>query len=224
MALRGLNEYFLPKRSTTDERHIFRGMRQEENEKMGDYIMRLRHQAAFCEFGSQTNENIKDQIIEKCGSVALRRRILERGDLTLSEVETLAAPFEAVEEQEKAFRGQDERPAARTFDTAVNTISDRKRSVNGRRGWSSDRNYGRSWDRWDSGNGSQRNEKLEKCSECGRKGHRDDSECPAKEKKCFRCDAIGHFSSVCKSKWVSAGHDRRTAPKIFIRPVQNIHK
>lgn len=111
MAIGWLNEYFLPKRSTTYEKHIFRGMRQEEGEKMGDFIMRLRHQAAFCEFGSQADENIKDQIIEKCNSVALRRRILERGDLTLSEVETLATAFEAVEEQDKAFRGQNEKSA-----------------------------------------------------------------------------------------------------------------
>lgn len=157
MAIRGLNEYFLPKRSTTYEKHIFRGMRQEENEKMGDYIMRLRHQATFCEFGSQTDENIKDQIMEKCNSVALRRRILERGDLTSSEVETLAAAFEAVEEQEKAFRGQNERSAARTFDAAVNKISDRKRSVNGRRSWNSDRNSGHSSG---GGRGSQRNGKI----------------------------------------------------------------
>jgi len=40
-------------------------MKQEENETVDQFVVRLSIQAANCEFGTSRNEQIRDQIIDK---------------------------------------------------------------------------------------------------------------------------------------------------------------
>ena len=50
---------------------------------------------------------------------------------------------------------------------------------------------------------SYRNPKYtgSKCYRCGYTGHQQsDPKCPAKDKICNKCNIVGHFSSVCKTK------------------------
>jgi len=67
-ALRTLDAYFTPQVNVPYERHMFRQMRQEENETVDQFVVRLSNQAANCEFGTSKNEQIRDQIIDKCKS------------------------------------------------------------------------------------------------------------------------------------------------------------
>jgi hypothetical protein len=39
---------------------------------------------------------------------------------------------------------------------------------------------------------------MKVCQSCGNDGHKQGDWCPAKERNCFRCGALGHFASVCK--------------------------
>lgn len=98
-----LNGFFLPKTNSTYERHILRQMKQKDDEKIEVFVLRLRSQAERCGFGDQLNDNIKDQIIEKCTSAALRKELLKKGDAELEEILRVAKAFEAVNEQEKMF-------------------------------------------------------------------------------------------------------------------------
>ena len=77
-ALRTLDAYFTPQVNVPYERHIFRQMKQEENEMVDQFVVRLSNQAANCEFGVTKNEQIRDQIIDKCKSTELRRKLLEK--------------------------------------------------------------------------------------------------------------------------------------------------
>lgn len=44
------------------------------------FITILRQKALYCKFGDSINEMIMDQVIEKCSSNRLRRKLLERGE------------------------------------------------------------------------------------------------------------------------------------------------
>lgn len=59
-AVNKLNTFFEPKRNVSYERHVFRKMSQKQNERIDAFLMRLRIQADRCDFGAQTDQNIKD--------------------------------------------------------------------------------------------------------------------------------------------------------------------
>ena len=85
-ALRTLDAYFTPQVNVPYERHIFRQMKQEEHETVDQFVVRLSTQAVNCEFGATKNEQIRDQIIDKCKSTELRRKLLGKGqELTLAD-------------------------------------------------------------------------------------------------------------------------------------------
>ena len=51
-----------------------------------------------------------------------------------------------------------------------------------------------------SGYKSQQVQKQKSCNRCGRKAHSKEEACPAAEVQCRKCDKIGHYARVCKSK------------------------
>jgi len=55
------------------------------------YTVRLSNQAVNCEFGTTKNEQIRDQVIDKCKSTELWRKLLVKGqELTLTETQHIA--------------------------------------------------------------------------------------------------------------------------------------
>lgn len=55
-----LNEFFLPKKNFTYERHVLRQMIQKDDESITMFATRLRLQAERCNFGTAFGENVKD--------------------------------------------------------------------------------------------------------------------------------------------------------------------
>lgn len=103
MAIVKLNDHFQPKKNTTYERYELRQIKQEPDEKIATFVMRLRKQADRCAFGEKFDDNVKDQLIEKCSSPVLRRKLLAKGDAGLDVIIHEAKAFEAVQEQGKAL-------------------------------------------------------------------------------------------------------------------------
>ena len=93
-----LTEHFKPKKNVPFERHVFRQAAQQNGETVDSYITRLRTLAKNCEF-ADSNEAIRDQIVEKCSSGRLRRRLLRETDLTLDTLIQIAKLFESSERQ-----------------------------------------------------------------------------------------------------------------------------
>ena len=99
-----LSDYFMPQENMPYERHLFRNMTQNSDETVDQYITRLRQRVEFCKFGDQANEQIRDQVMEKCVSHHLRRKLLEKGqDLTLDQLRTIARAFESSEKQAQSI-------------------------------------------------------------------------------------------------------------------------
>ena len=83
------------------ERHLFRKMEQAQNETVDQFVSRLRQKAISCRFGN-IDEAIRDQVIEKCRSMHLRRKFLEKsGNILLKDLQDVARAFEAVDLQMK---------------------------------------------------------------------------------------------------------------------------
>lgn len=112
IALQRLDDYFSPKQSKVFERYIFRMMKQNENEKFEEFLLRLRHQAEKCKFPNE-EENLLDQITEKCSSKELRKKILTTGDtVTLEEIVKEANALESVKRQMEKFEERNNLPDA----------------------------------------------------------------------------------------------------------------
>ncbi|XP_062611303.1 uncharacterized protein K02A2.6-like [Saccostrea cucullata] len=103
-AKKKLDEYFQPKRNIAFERHLFRNAAQGETEKIDSFVTRLRKLAVTCEF-EKPDDNIRDQIVEKCRSSKLRKRLLKEKELTLKNAMDIARAGEIVNEQADRFKG-----------------------------------------------------------------------------------------------------------------------
>nr|CAI5854742.1 unnamed protein product [Callosobruchus analis] len=78
VAIEKLDVYFSPKQSRVYERHLFRLIKQDAEERFEKFLVRLRHQSTKCNFSNE-EEHLTDQITEKCISTELRQKILSLG-------------------------------------------------------------------------------------------------------------------------------------------------
>ena len=74
-----LNAYFVPKVDTTYARHCFRQLTQAPGETIRQFATRLRRAARDCGYGADTDNQIRDEILCKCTSTYIKRKLLEEG-------------------------------------------------------------------------------------------------------------------------------------------------
>lgn len=202
IAIEKLDEYFAPKQSKIYERHVFRLLKQETNEKFEKFVVRLRQQADKCLFTAKT-ENIIDQITEKCLSTELRKKILQIGDdINLDKIIAEANSLEVVTKQMEQF-GSNIHVQER-----VNKIDSKSKPK------------------------FERKEKEEICcGRCGNRRHKSsDSNCPARRKNCLKCGLEGHFRQYCKTrnitkrKWIEKKTTYNDKKKIKLLTVNNVEE
>ena len=184
-ALAKLTEYFEPKKNIPFERHLFRQAAQVPTENMDSYVTRLRSLAKSCEFDN-VDEMIRDQVVDKCASNSLRRRLLRETHITLDRLLQIARSIEASD----------------LHATKMEEASDTSRQVNkicsgSQR--SNEKIRGSSRSRRPKNARNSRAPSYDKrpvvCFCCGRSGHRaKDSSCPAVGKTCSNCGKQGHFA------------------------------
>ena len=86
-ALRG---YFAPKRNVVAERYKFRSRAHKADESIDTYLTNLRELAKSCDFGTLEEEMIREQIVDKCSSRTLTRKLLQQDDLDLAKTIKIA--------------------------------------------------------------------------------------------------------------------------------------
>ena len=95
-----LNAYFVPKVDTTYVRHCFRQLSQEPGETIRQFATRLRRAARDCGYGADTDDQIRDEILSKCTSTYIKRKLLEEGQgLNLDKALEIAENCEKVDTQ-----------------------------------------------------------------------------------------------------------------------------
>lgn len=95
-----LTRYFEPMRNKRFERLKFRQAKQEPQESVDMFVSRLKGLARFCEY-DKLDDEIIDQLVAFCSASTLRKRILEKKDITLEKVLEIARTLETVDEQVK---------------------------------------------------------------------------------------------------------------------------
>ena len=99
-AEKALNDYFIPKVNSTYQNHVFRSMEQHDGETVAQFVTRLRRVVKDCDYGEQAENQIRDQVVQRCKSHDLRRKLLEKGEkLTLELLLSTAANHERVQSQ-----------------------------------------------------------------------------------------------------------------------------
>ncbi len=152
-------------------------MIQEEDETVDQFVIRLKQKVLSCDFGESNDEFIRDQVIDKCHSIALHRKLLERGQtLTLKDFQEISCAHEASHFQASKIND----------DVAIKGKEENVNSVGGRRK-----------ERFQNKIKSDEN----KCFRCDKTGHYAKSpKCPATSAECNRCHKKGHFANVCKTR------------------------
>ena len=180
-AVKRLNGHFCPKRNVAYERHVFRKIKQESSETFDQFLTKLRQQAVYCEFGIGEDDQIRDQIIDQCQSSHLRRKLLEKGNVTLAEVIKIAKADEITEFQVKKFDTSNEYTVARVQNKPAS-----------RSNYQTARNQSRP---------QNKSRDDRKCFRCAKEGHlAKDPMCPAAKATCRKCGFQGHFATCCKTK------------------------
>ena len=91
---------------------------QGEDETIDPSAVRLRCKAQHCDYGDQMEAQIRDQILSKCRSNELRRKLLEKGQtLTLQTLQEIARNYEAVRRQTQSMS---------LSSVSVNQVDDRR--------------------------------------------------------------------------------------------------
>ena len=186
--VRLLDKHFVPKANLPFDRHHFRQMSQLNSEKVDQFVSRLRQKATTCEFAN-VHEAIRGQLIEKCFDPKLRRKLLERTNATLMDLQHIARGYEAVEQQMKAMS------------ESVNSLKHNTHSDGRNRG---NTNQQRLKPNLSGG------ESRSRCYNFNKTGHfARDSSCPARGQKGNECGAKGHSRRVVRRKRSSLRKGRR---------------
>jgi hypothetical protein len=197
-----LNEYFTPKCNLAYERHVFHCAVQVSKEPISRYVTRLKKLAQTCEFDKySTDEAIKDQVIDKCSSSHLRRRLLRESKLTLEELLTAARAFEASEMQASQIEAG--ASMLSTPETADVNMIQTPRSYNNTQQHNESGTLRPNNTNMSNNNNNRKNIKTttRACYGCGQSSHfHKDPACPALGKICRTCGKFNHFASVCLSK------------------------
>lgn len=168
------------------ERETFRKLNKNPHEKVDEFVVRLRQQIKMCGLGNEVQEiMIIDKIIDNCEEPVLRSRLREK-DYELKEILGIARQVEL-----EITRNKTERTSTAGNVDSIRTTN--KKLVRGR---------------FDSN--STREERT--CFNCGKSGHIASAVgCPARGKKCSKCERIGHFQSTCRKR--SAKDEQFGKPK-----------
>lgn len=182
-AIASLDAYFAPQLNKRFERHLFRAMKQENQEAFEEFVFRLKEQANRCLF-VDVDDAIVDQIIEGCTSTELRKKLLTE-DVNLYEATVRGKTLEEVQKQTKEFAKPSTSYGSSSMEgSVVQKISSKfaeKRTTEG---------------------------STRKCYNCNKVGHlaKDTEKCPARNVNCHVCGTAGHYAVCCrKRKYVSSG-------------------
>lgn len=187
-----LDSYFVPTSNVPFERHQFRQLGQQKGETINQFICRLKQKTLSCEFTDVDNQ-IRDQVIDKCLESGIRRKFLEKQDATLKDLQDIAQVYESVESQMKSMSVSECNVVAKTGGAIPKS---------GRRPGSAWKKFdNKSENKTDYKSDSSKSRPRFRCYRCDGVGHfARDLKCPARQSTCTKCKLKGHYAIKCSTK------------------------
>ena len=180
------------------ERIRFRQCVQQPGDTSLIYLANLKEAVQKCSFGALRDEMVRDQFIEGCVSDQLRDKLLLKDNLTLERLESIVESADRGLQRRGVLRGAAGGPAGAAAAQVAEVAAAPEQQ----------------------GEACEpiHNLRSGPCYACGRRGHRaGDQRCPAREKHCFKCHDVGHFSRCCRA---SKSRQRDTEKERHISAVQ----
>ena len=185
-----LNKQYGVKKLVLAERHRFYNYKQQEGQKLSDYLAELRKLVATCDWSEdQLSENLQDKFLMGINNERLLQQLLTQYHRkALDDLVEIARTFE-VAEKESLRRAEDSSTSnPSTVSVAATNSKATKKTVPSQptRGNSKRQNS-------QSGRTGQ-------CASCG--GNHWRSTCRFRNAKCHKCNKQGHIQRVCQSSAV----------------------
>ncbi|KAL0892417.1 hypothetical protein ABMA27_015532 [Loxostege sticticalis] len=190
-AVKMLKDHLQPKPSVMAERYRFRQRRQRDGETIAQYITELKKLSKLCDFGTNLEDSLRDQLV--CGVVSdvIRQRLFAEDNLNYASAVKLACSLEAAERNAAVVECT---AAGVTGNAGLVHAVRAKRGLgsNGRARFGQANNYT-----------ATRN-----CTVCGNNGHSSE-ECRYRKFICSKCKKRGHLRRVCPESPGNNGPERK---------------
>lgn len=176
-AVKRLNGFFVGKCNERVELEEFRSLKQRSGESFKQFVLRLRSQAARCEFYDREEREILHQVTMGASDERVRDKGLENV-MNLDELSNYALNRELMLKQKAKSHPFGSEPSTSLAYVKQETSAGR---------------------RLEPYRGKEQRIRNE-CGRCGSWNHRSESyECIARSARCNKCGKIGHFERKCKS-------------------------
>jgi len=187
-----LVSHFGTPRNQRLERTKFRSIVRSEGESFGDFQIRIRKGARYCNFAEKLDENLLEQFISGVNHSVLSRKLIENNDIT-----TLAGAMEVAGTIQLLDRDSRTAVVVNNTDTMTNVARVSARGYSNRDSRTNNNKRGPRKDYTDSKGSSTGGNKSAICFRCSRAGHvASDRSCPARGRTCNACRKVGHFAGA----------------------------
>ena len=194
-----LDNYFKPLKDEAMSVFTFREEAQKPGETVDQFVTRLKAQAKHCGFADKDKE-IRAQVLQKTHNKKLRREVLKNPTWDLAAVLKEARAIENSEARAGDMEHRTEETIARLRNKPPLAMQDRKPEKDKKKceKCHCDCHEEKSDKQSQSRKGFSHTPGV--CSNCGKSWPHDGGQknCPAKDKQCRNCSAIGHFEAVCR--------------------------
>lgn len=222
-AVKRLDKFFVGKQNLRVELEVFRAIKQKNEEPFKNFLLRLRAQAARCDFGTREETEILQQVTVGARDEKIRDKGLENV-MDLSEISNYAQNRETLlkqKEKSKPFRDEQEvnyLPGGRSKYKQQHAARGGRYTSRPYQRQAGGRFSNRQSQRWTETNRNNgqfgRGRAGKECNRCGSFYHGSDSrECPARQARCNRCGTVGHYFRMCASRgpleqprWIKQSH------------------
>jgi hypothetical protein len=198
-----MSQHLQPAPSVLAERYRFRQRRQGVGESVSTYVAELKRLSKHCKFGSNLNEDLRDQFVCGLSSDIMRQRLFAEDDkVTFMAAVKLATSLEAAERDAAIVQQAKSAGSSGTGETQTVMFASRGRSntLDGAQARtpvisSQRRNF---------------NGRDKYCEACGARSH-NSANCKFRDYVCSKCQRTGHLRRVCPDWGAGAGDGRGRA-------------